>query len=424
MTFSTQRSHSSQTLHVMKKKSRRAAPGEAFDDYILRRKKENEQKHKTISIWKSPLLVISYFAMYTYYELQSLCLFFYRRCQLSLVSLSLLGLLVVFYGLEGPHQGFVQQMERQATWYGYWLLLGIASAIGLGTGLHTFLLFLGPYIAEVTMAAYMCQSTDLLTRDRQSYRLQCDMSYSSFDNVLETKRALASLSLWVIYRQIRWECFAWGAGTALGELPPYFMARAVALSGNTHNELEAYEEALTKKTDLTLKETVSLFLYKSIQRLGFFGILLFASIPNPLFDLAGITCGHFLVPFSTFFGATFIGKACVKASLQSMIVILAFSKDTLSGFLGLLERTVPPVHTIVKEMIYQQAHQFDKGHLPKETSAEQSTIFSYVWNIFISLMILYFVISSVESLGLAQMRRKHDEEIKQLEHRHKQEEKD
>jgi hypothetical protein len=35
-------------------------------------------------------------------------------------------------------------------------------------------------------------------------------------------------------------------------------------------------------------------------------------IPNPLFDLAGICCGHFLVPFKTFFLATFIGKAIFK----------------------------------------------------------------------------------------------------------------
>ena len=39
-------------------------------------------------------------------------------------------------------------------------------------------------------------------------------------------------------------------------------------------------------------------------------------IPNPLFDLAGITCGHFLVPFWTFFGATLIGKAVFKMLLQ------------------------------------------------------------------------------------------------------------
>ena len=40
------------------------------------------------------------------------------------------------------------------------------------------------------------------------------------------------------------------------------------------------------------------------------------SIPNPLFDLAGITCGHFLVPFWTFFGATLIGKAVIKMHIQ------------------------------------------------------------------------------------------------------------
>jgi len=39
-------------------------------------------------------------------------------------------------------------------------------------------------------------------------------------------------------------------------------------------------------------------------------------IPNPLFDLAGITCGHFLVPFWTFFGATLVGKAVVKMHIQ------------------------------------------------------------------------------------------------------------
>ena len=35
--------------------------------------------------------------------------------------------------------------------------------MGLGTGLHTFLLFLGPFIAKVTLAAYECGSTDFKT---------------------------------------------------------------------------------------------------------------------------------------------------------------------------------------------------------------------------------------------------------------------
>jgi len=49
-------------------------------------------------------------------------------------------------------------------------------------------------------------------------------------------------------------------------------------------------------------------------------------IPNPLFDLAGITCGHFLVPFGTFFGATLIGKAIIKMHIQvsSLPVLIKF----------------------------------------------------------------------------------------------------
>jgi hypothetical protein len=45
-----------------------------------------------------------------------------------------------------------------------------------------------------------------------------------------------------------------------------------------------------------------------------------------LFDLAGITCGHFLVPFWTFFGATLIGKAVIKMLIQKMFVIIAFNE--------------------------------------------------------------------------------------------------
>jgi len=44
-------------------------------------------------------------------------------------------------------------------------------------------------------------------------------------------------------------------------------------------------------------------------------VLICASIPNPLFDLAGITCGHFGIPFLVFFGATAIGKSIIKTHI-------------------------------------------------------------------------------------------------------------
>ena len=58
-----------------------------------------------------------------------------------------------------------------------------------------------------------------------------------------------------------------------------------------------------------------------------FTYLLTLQIPNPLFDLAGITCGHFLVPFWTFFGATLIGKAIIKMHIQVIILSYLLHND-------------------------------------------------------------------------------------------------
>lgn len=64
-------------------------------------------------------------------------------------------------------------------------------------------------------------------------------------------------------------------------------------------------------------------------------------IPNPLFDLAGILCGHFQVPFWVFFGATFIGKAINKVSLQTFGIIIAFSKSLMDRYLNILSQFSP-----------------------------------------------------------------------------------
>lgn len=46
------------------------------------------------------------------------------------------------------------------------------------------------------------------------------------------------------------------------------------------------------------------------------GILLLASWPNAAFDLCGLCCGAFKMPFWSFFGATLIGKGVVKVNGQ------------------------------------------------------------------------------------------------------------
>ena len=61
-------------------------------------------------------------------------------------------------------------------------------------------------------------------------------------------------SIWNIMSKVRVEAMMWGAGTALGELPPYFMAKAARLSGHDpddedDDELKEFEELQRKKNN-------------------------------------------------------------------------------------------------------------------------------------------------------------------------------
>ena len=78
-------------------------------------------------------------------------------------------------------------------------------------------------------------------------------------------------------------------------------------------------------------------IYNNMEKYGFWAILVCASIPNPLFDLAGITSGHFRIPFRTFFSATVIGKAVIKVHLQMFFIIAIFRKETLDMLISGVE---------------------------------------------------------------------------------------
>lgn len=71
--------------------------------------------------------------------------------------MAVLGALV---NVPGSHQIIIDQIRANLWFVVYWVGLGVLSSVGLGTGLHTFLLYLGPHIASVTLAAYECNSLD------------------------------------------------------------------------------------------------------------------------------------------------------------------------------------------------------------------------------------------------------------------------
>jgi len=73
-----------------------------------------------------------------------------------------------------------------------------------------------------------------------------------------------------------------------------------------------------------------------------------------LFDLAGITCGHFGIGFTTFFSATFIGKACIKATIQTLFVILTFSKRHIESILRYLGFIFPFLKDVLSNNLEKQ----------------------------------------------------------------------
>lgn len=59
-----------------------------------------------------------------------------------LPTILLVGSLLALYMVPGQHRPFLIQMEKKFLWCLYWVGLGVLSSVGLGTGLHTFLLYL------------------------------------------------------------------------------------------------------------------------------------------------------------------------------------------------------------------------------------------------------------------------------------------
>lgn len=84
--------------------------------------------------------------------------------------------------------------------------------------------------------------------------------------------------------KVRPEAFLWGAGTALGELPPYFMAKASRLSGfdpEDDDDLKEFEELKKKResgANLSLLDRAKVSMERVVERIGFLGILACASV--------------------------------------------------------------------------------------------------------------------------------------------------
>lgn len=151
-----------------------------------------------------------------------------------------------------------------------WFSLGVVSSVGFGAGVHTGILFLWPRVIEVGMAS------------------------ANFSEAWCT-------------------CFPWVAahtfGSAIGELPPFFMARAIV----AHLQLEGSG----------VGADVYRWMLQKLQQHGTPMIVAFAAWPNALFDMCGLACGMMRYPLHRFLGAVILGKTGIRAPITTTVVLMA-----------------------------------------------------------------------------------------------------
>jgi len=162
----------------------------------------------------------------------------------------------------------------------------------------------------------------------------------------------------------------------------------------------------------SLSDRLKNFMTATLDRFGFLGILLFASIPNPLFDLAGLTCGHCLVPFLTFFGATLIGKAIIKVHIQTLFVLAVFRKDQLSDLIAKIETIIWPLKGKLYTILENEKAKFHNPHTAVQTASKGGL--AMLWDVFLMLMIAYFVSSIINSTVQEYLIDTHEQQVQKL----------
>ena len=280
----------------------------------------------------------------------------------------------------------IQDYYYYLRWGSYWMSLGILSSIGFGTGLHTGMMFLFPWVIEVVYHAESCGHTNFPTTGKEYF--QCE-------NYLDTE----TIPDQYIVRtcNLFWKCFPtvfiWGVGTAFGEIPPFWISRASYLQGgeNARAEIEKlYTEYPGSKWMLE-------WMNRQISQRAFLIIFLMASYPNALFDMCGMMSGFAGISFWTFIGATILGKAFIKSGSQLLFVIL-MNKSGPSGYIT--SKIVSSINTLLPKV----ATEWMNSNITtvQEYVPETRWIgFKQVWFVITTLMTLTFVVSCVKGKAKA-----------------------
>ncbi|XP_075473574.1 vacuole membrane protein KMS1-like isoform X1 [Primulina tabacum] len=338
---------------------------------------------------------------------------------------------VLLVTVDGPHEKHVEEVMRYMRFGLWWVALGVASSIGLGSGLHTFVLYLGPHIALFTIKVMQCGRIDIKSAPYDTIQLKRSPSWLGKDCVefgppiFQSSDGIIRVPLGSILPQVQLEAMLWGLGTALGELPPYFISRAASLSGNRVDAMKELDASSTEDGGFISAQLnqIKRWFLSHAQYLNFVTILILASVPNPLFDLAGIMCGQFGIPFWEFFLATMIGKAIIKTHIQTVFIISVCNNQLLDwieneliwvlslipGFNSILPDLTAKLHSMKAKYLAT------KPHVPSNIELKKWDFsLAFIWNTVVWFMLMNFFVKIVNATAQRYLKKQQDEEIAAL----------
>lgn len=329
--------------------------------------------------------------------------------------------------IPGHYTETLNNLEFAVEFSIWWIGLGVLSSVGLGSGLQSGVLFLFPHIFKVCLAARTCNTLDF-----ESYS---DIWFRSPENLFQCPEVTANstpVTFFGIWKKVILVCFLQSAGTAFGEIPPYWMTRSARLAaleaGNGRPGVDVdIPEELESLSRFNIINRLKGFMIWFLQQYGFYGVLIMASYPNLAFDLCGMCCGHFLMPFWIFFSATFIGKAIIRNAYQSFFYVLLCSEEYLEMIIRILQRLSPDhlqLDSAIREILEQGRESFQRkiNHhasssnqviTPMQTSTVSEQVF-LTWQLFMAAVLITFALSCVSEFAQYYQRILDDQVIQKL----------
>ena len=213
----------------------------------------------------------------------------------------------------------------------WWFACGVLSTVGLGTGLQTGALFLFPHVARVALDWHRTGGAAFARMWRERWFVRnLPAAAAPAKPVAAAERSVVALLAHVALPGV-----LSGTGSAVGELVPFVVARAMVRGGhdpfallNADDDDDETGAAAPRRTwtpGILVAKTRSA-LEAQLRTASFAKIFVLAAIPNPLFDLCALVCGATGVPFATFFAAVFAAKALLRTPLQTCAVALVAAK--------------------------------------------------------------------------------------------------